>query len=68
MGWSGMICAGGYLLKGSSISELSKAIQIVCGGAMIMAESAVQETDNGQTGQSRMFTAQREINIFLNKS
>ena len=37
--------------------------------AMIMAESAVQETMDGtQTGQSRMLTTQREINIFLNKS
>lgn len=33
--------------------------------AMIMAESAVQETTEGQ---SRMLTVQREINIFLNKS
>ena len=36
--------------------------------AMIMAESAVQETADGQNGQSRMLSAQREINIFLNKS
>ena len=37
--------------------------------AMIMAESAVQESaDGGTAGQSRMLTAQREINIFLNKT
>ena len=37
--------------------------------AMIMAERAVQEAvDGSQTGQSRMLTVQREINIFLNKS
>lgn len=35
--------------------------------AMIMAESAVQETADGQAGQSRMLTAQREINVFLSK-
>ena len=34
---------------------------------MIMAESAVQETAGGQAGQSRMLTAQREINVFLSK-
>ena len=35
--------------------------------AMIMAESAAAEDGNGQNQQSRMLTAQREINIFLNQ-
>ncbi len=35
--------------------------------AMIMAESAVAESGSSQNQQSRMLTAQREINIFLNQ-
>ena len=36
--------------------------------AMIMAESAIQESANSQLGQSGMLIAESEINIFLNKS
>ena len=36
--------------------------------AMIMVNSVIQETDNNQLGQSRMLTAQSDINVFLNKS
>jgi len=36
--------------------------------AMIMAESAIQESNNNQLGQSGMLIAESEINIFLNKS
>ena len=36
--------------------------------AMIMVESAIQESANNQLGQSRMLIAQSDINIFLNKS
>ncbi len=35
--------------------------------AIIMAESAVQESANNQLGQSGMLIAESEINIFLNK-
>ena len=35
--------------------------------AMIMAESAAAEAASGQNQQSRMLTAQREINVFLNQ-
>ena len=36
--------------------------------AMIMVESAIQESANNQLGQSGMLIAESEINIFLNKS
>lgn len=36
--------------------------------AMIMVESAIQEANNNQLGQSGMLIAESEINIFLNKS
>ena len=36
--------------------------------AMIMVESAIQESANNQLGQSGMMIAESEINIFLNKS
>ncbi len=36
--------------------------------AMIMVESAIQESANSQLGQSGMLIAESEINIFLNKS
>ena len=36
--------------------------------AMIMVESAIQEAEGNQLGQSGMLIAQSEINIFLNKS
>ena len=36
--------------------------------AMIMVESAIQEANNHQLGQSGMLIAESEINIFLNKS
>ena len=36
--------------------------------AMIMVNSVIRETDNNQLGQSRMLTAQSDINVFLNKS
>lgn len=36
--------------------------------AMIMVESAMQESANNQLGQSGMLIAESEINIFLNKS
>ena len=35
--------------------------------AMNMVESAIQEADNNQLGQSKMLIAQSDINIFLNK-
>ena len=36
--------------------------------AMIMVESAIQEANSNQLGQSGMLIAESEINIFLNKS
>ena len=36
--------------------------------AMIMVESAIQEAESNQLGQSGMLIAQSDINIFLNKS
>ena len=38
------------------------------GQAMIMVESAIQQAESNQLGQSGMLIAQSDINIFLNKS
>ncbi len=57
--------ASGYLLKGSSVSELSRAIQVVCeGGAMLnpnIASKAIQQFSSMAKGASKLQVDERAV-------